>query len=281
MSRYPGASWKELNSHFSALQSGMWYNMHIQNPPRSANCRGNGRDLVERCDVHSIPHASGIYQILCVPTGKVYIGSSNDLNNRYRQHFVALKSGTHANTYLQRAYSRYGHDAFVFSILELVPIELLIEREQYWMDATQCCLRSRGFNRVPKAGSNTGFKRSAVLRAADSARAKERMSRPGMREAVSKVHSGKTISDSHRARVAEAARKRQLTSENKASLIAKAVGRYIAIDPAGTVYEVVNLKAFCQEHGLNYGSVKSVAREQGKSRTGWRFQRIELPERLR
>jgi predicted GIY-YIG superfamily endonuclease len=41
------------------------------------------------------PHASGVYQIRCIPTGKVYVGSAVDLFKRWAQHHRTLRKGEH------------------------------------------------------------------------------------------------------------------------------------------------------------------------------------------
>src|SRR4051794_5191752 len=91
--------------------------------------------------MHSIRGASGVYQILCVPTGKVYIASSVDLYDRWQEHRWALHRGIHHSQYLQRAWNKYGETVFAFSVLELVSTELLLEAEQRWIDKTCCCER--------------------------------------------------------------------------------------------------------------------------------------------
>ena len=85
--------------------------------------------------MQSIPHAPGIYQILCVPTGKIYIGSTQDINKRWRDHRCLLRCGRHENSKLQRAWNKYGEEAFAFSILELVLLtDVLLDREQRYLD---------------------------------------------------------------------------------------------------------------------------------------------------
>lgn len=104
-----------------------------------------------------LPRTSGIYQILCVPTGKVYIGSAVNLRQRHRDHLSALRNNTHANRYLQRAWNKYGADAFEFSVLEMVEDKKsLLVREQAWMDNIHCCDRNVGYNISPTAGSLQG-----------------------------------------------------------------------------------------------------------------------------
>jgi group I intron endonuclease len=114
--------------------------------------------------MQSISNGSGVYQILCVPTGKVYVGSASNLRIRWREHRWTLNRGTHHSQYLQRAWNKYGETEFVFSVLELVPPELLLEAEQQWINATHCYERDCGFNICPTAGSVLGIKRSDATR---------------------------------------------------------------------------------------------------------------------
>ena len=44
----------------------------------------------------TIPTTSGI-RIVCVPTGKFYIGSAVNLRKPYSDHFTALRHNTHFN----------------------------------------------------------------------------------------------------------------------------------------------------------------------------------------
>ena len=60
----------------------------------------------------------GVYQILCVKTGKRYIGSSCDIQKRWRGHCQKLNSNKHDNIHLQRAWNKYGQEAFRLCLLE-------------------------------------------------------------------------------------------------------------------------------------------------------------------
>jgi group I intron endonuclease len=116
--------------------------------------------------MHSIPHESGVYQILCVPTGKVYVGSAVNLVRRWKEHCKNLRRGNHINLYLQHAWDKYGEAAFTFSVVELVPKESLLEAEQRWIDATRCYEQDRGFNICSDARSALGIKRRPETRQA-------------------------------------------------------------------------------------------------------------------
>lgn len=96
---------------------------------------------------------AGVYQIRCLPTGKVYIGSAVNLGRRWQQHRSSLRRGEHGNPYLQQAWMKYGEDQFEFSVLECVERDNLLLKEQFWIDQTGCTDRKVGFNVYPIAGS--------------------------------------------------------------------------------------------------------------------------------
>ena len=91
---------------------------------------------------------SGIYQIKCLATNKVYVGRSKNLARRIRRHFSKLDSGEHKNSHLQAAYIKYGLSEFSVSILEFCSNEDLEEREMHYFEVTGCCDRKLGFNMV-------------------------------------------------------------------------------------------------------------------------------------
>lgn len=99
------------------------------------------------------PRSSGVYQILCKPTGKIYIGSAVNFRERWSQHQSSLRRGVHRNIYLQNAWDKYGAARFEFSVLEFVERADLLRSEQVWIDKTRCTDQKIGFNLYPIAGS--------------------------------------------------------------------------------------------------------------------------------
>lgn len=77
---------------------------------------------------------SGIYKILNVENGDFYIGSSKNLNKRWRDHQFKLNLGKHINCILQRSWNKYGENSFKFEIIELCSNEKLFEKEQFYLD---------------------------------------------------------------------------------------------------------------------------------------------------
>ncbi len=78
---------------------------------------------------------AGIYQIMNRHDYHMYIGSSVNIKKRWRDHKDALSKNTHSNIRLQRAWNKYGEDAFDFSVVEYEEnLNILEIREQYYTD---------------------------------------------------------------------------------------------------------------------------------------------------
>lgn len=107
----------------------------------------------------------GIYAIRHLQSGKLYVGSANDLERRFIEHRTTLDAKKHPNRHLQRAWNKYGNDAFTFEVLEYVEdARRLVEREQHWLDRTESYKRPRGYNLAHRAQSMLGYKHSTAAR---------------------------------------------------------------------------------------------------------------------
>lgn len=124
----------------------------------------------------SILSSCGIYSIRNKFNGKQYIGSSVNIRKRWNAHRKCLLGGTHHSTKLQRAWTKYGSDAFEWLVLEYIegPVDKqhVLSREQCWIDSQNSA--AAGYNALLKAGSPMGSKRTAETRARMSEAAKKR-----------------------------------------------------------------------------------------------------------
>jgi hypothetical protein len=59
-----------------------------------------------------------IYRWTCMPTGRVYIGSTKNADKRRREHVNALRRGDHHCKPMQADYADHGEAAFRFEVLE-------------------------------------------------------------------------------------------------------------------------------------------------------------------
>lgn len=81
--------------------------------------------------------SNGIYKILNQINGKYYIGSSYNIERRWITHKSHLKNHTHINIALQRAWDKYGPDAFKLEILlncDGYTRDERFEAEQFYLD---------------------------------------------------------------------------------------------------------------------------------------------------
>jgi len=85
-----------------------------------------------------------IYQIKNKENGKIYIGSTKNWNKRKARHIKDLKNESHHNIVLQRAWKKYGEEAFDFSIIE--ETEKVREREQEILDERKPFWDNGGYN---------------------------------------------------------------------------------------------------------------------------------------
>ena len=104
---------------------------------------------------------SGIYFILNKISLKLYIGSAVYLVARKSKHFTDLAKNKHYNEHLQRAYNKYGHEAFDFIIIEFVERSNLIEREAYYIAKHRATEEEFGYNKCAIHNGMTGRKHSA------------------------------------------------------------------------------------------------------------------------
>jgi len=122
---------------------------------------------------------SGVYQIKNVINNKLYIGSSNNVTKRWISHKSLLENKKHKNKYLINAWHKYGRNSFIFSVIEYVEIDKLIEREQHYIDFYNTSDRNFGYNLAPKAGRTAGcvFSNETRKKMSDSAKKKSPMSK--------------------------------------------------------------------------------------------------------
>lgn len=148
---------------------------------------------------------TGVYCIQCKVTGKRYIGSSAIcLTHRMCQHRTDLRLKSHHSILLQRAWDKYGEQAFHFTILEECPPEKCLEREQHWMDSHQTFDPKFGYNILPKAGSRLGVPIPYEQRQMISAKLKGRKLTEQHRKNISAGGKGQKRSEETKRKISEA-----------------------------------------------------------------------------
>jgi group I intron endonuclease len=72
-----------------------------------------------------------VYAIRHKSSGRCYVGSTISEKKRRSQHFSGLRKGRHCNVHLQRAFAKYGEDAFDWLVLEQT--QELAKQELNWI----------------------------------------------------------------------------------------------------------------------------------------------------
>lgn len=76
----------------------------------------------------------GIYCIEFLLDGRIYLGSSNKVSKRLKNHNTCLKKGNHRNSNLQEAYNLFGEECFIGFVMEYCDSKDQFMREQVYLD---------------------------------------------------------------------------------------------------------------------------------------------------
>ena len=92
----------------------------------------------------------GIYKITNKINGKVYVGQSIDIEERWKQHeYKAFNTNGNAyNSAIHQAFRKYGVENFEYQVIELCSIEELDTKEIYWIEKLNT-LAPNGYNILP------------------------------------------------------------------------------------------------------------------------------------
>jgi group I intron endonuclease len=168
---------------------------------------------------------SGIYQITCLSNGKIYIGSSVSIEKRWNEHRSDLRRNKHHSQYLQRTWNKYGEESFAFEFIEEVEAELLLEREQHYLDTLRPWERDIGFNSCRIAGNTLGFKHSEESKRKMSKSRKGRKHTEETKRKMSEAHKGRAFSEETRRKMSDSAKGKIVSEETRQKMSESQKGR--------------------------------------------------------
>lgn len=163
-----------------------------------------------------------LYHIRNTETNDVYVGSSHNVIKRKKWHFSHLEKGTHHSILLQRAYSKYGKDKFVFEVLNTVEVSTDKELkvfEQNLLDTQQC---RYNVSRVASGGDKLSYhpnkleicmRRSKSFRKMFNILTTEERSRLWGRHGIENGMYGKTHTDEVKSFLSENTKQKSRTKE--------------------------------------------------------------------
>jgi group I intron endonuclease len=210
---------------------------------------------------HEHGNQGGIYKILNLQNGRIYIGSTYRFKNRAKSHTSELKTNRHLNKFLQNDFNKCGEAAFVFEVLEVVDGDrsVRVEREQFhidqWYDNQKNC-----YNLVKEARDNRGGTRN---KKPDDPTTSGRC-KPFSEERLAKHR--ETLKQAWQDPELRQARKEKST-ERWSKFSAN-----ITVTHEETGEQVVitsSVKQFCKHKGLSYKAFNQLINGKIKSSGGW------------
>lgn len=213
---------------------------------------------------------SGIYKILNLLNGKCYIGSSEYLSRRLKDHRVYLKNNTHPCRHLQNSYNKYGISAFVYGIIEYCEVEDLLKNEQYWIDKTHISVR---YNKRVIAESNKGFKFSEESKEKLRKRKVWNKGKTGMLATSGCIKKGQRISIKTEFKKGLLPWNKERTGLQKEDIIdgKRRKISFMLVSPNGVLYEGICLKWFADEMNISYSLLQNVIKNNKSYQSGWRL----------
>lgn len=92
---------------------------------------------------------SGVYKIVNVIDGKIYVGESKNIERRFIDHIYKLLKKEHVNNHLQNAVNLYGLENFRFEVLEFCDSIETKRVEHHWVIRLQSFEKDKGYNIKP------------------------------------------------------------------------------------------------------------------------------------
>ena len=162
-----------------------------------------------------LPVACGVYKIHNNHTKDFYVGSSFNIRKRLFKHLNLLRNNIHPNQHLQNSWNKYGEHCFEFSILDICDREVVISKEQHFIDTL-----SPQFNKSKTAISNKGAPHTEEARKRISEGVRKWLADGGeeLRKRLSIAHSGKVATRESIQRGVDSKKRFYSTAEGRMSL---------------------------------------------------------------
>lgn len=188
----------------------------------------------------------GVYAIINASAHRAYVGSSIDVFKRLSTHKRELKRNKHHCVHLQRAWNKYGEEAFYWDVFDLgkstVP---LVEREQVFIDMFWDSKNL--YNTCRVAGSCLGIKQSQSTKDKRAEKLRGSTRSPEQKARISAARKAVGITPDHAKLLAELAslRRYKMSSEDRMMYLERIAAGETQKAIAASV--PINIKAFRRE----------------------------------
>jgi len=214
----------------------------------------------------------GVYNIINKINEKVYVGSVDNIDDetcrcRWYAHKRDLKKTRHHNIYLQRAWNKYGPDAFYIQCVEECPKDQLLIREQHYLNIAKLHPETYYNISYDATAPFRGKKHSeqAKLRISIANKGKVRKHSKEAKRKMSLANKGKKRSEESKRKQSESNKGKKVSEETRRKLSEAHNGQnakdYIFMNPGDKIVHIHNLNKFCRENNLKPNAMHKVHKE--------------------
>lgn len=201
----------------------------------------------------------GIYKITSITSGKIYIGCASNVRTRINGHLYDLRKDKHNNSYLQRAWTKYGEENFIFEMIEKCDISDLHAREHYWVNELNCLDRSTGYNLKPTNPNGCSIHSEATI---EKLRQANKGKKPS--QACIEALKQRTLSYEHKKLL-----KKSREGINYTKLHREKRGKKITDITTGVIYS--SLAEVCELIGMTKGSLSRILLGKRINKTTFKY----------
>ena len=218
----------------------------------------------------------GIYLIVNTLNGKIYVGSSVNIQNRWWKHQSNLNRDVEEeeNTHLISAWKKYGSTSFIVEVVEYCPGVSdgdLRHREDWWIELLGTLDPNKGYNKQKATGGPTGQRRS------EETKAKIGAANKGNTVWRGRKHKPESIEKIRTANTGKRATPETIIKLSKSHMGQKAKN-WEVVSPTGEVFVICGLSQLCRDNKLDSGNMSKVASGKKSQHKGWKVR--ELPSNL-
>lgn len=201
----------------------------------------------------------GIYKITSITSGKIYIGCASNVRTRINGHLYDLRKDKHNNSYLQKAWTKYGEENFIFEMIEKCDISDLHAREHYWVNELNCLDRSTGYNLKPTNPNGCSIHSEATI---EKLRQANKGKKPS--QACIEALKQRTLSCEHKKLL-----KKSREGINYTKLHREKRGKKIIDITTGVIYS--SLAEVCELIGMTKGSLSRILLGKRINKTTFKY----------
>lgn len=213
-----------------------------------------------------------VYVLTNERNGKQYVGQTRQLLKKRVAHHAwasTLKTGTP----IAHAAAKYGMESFKLEILQKCNSEEEADSAEIFFATSLGTFVPRGYNL--RAGRLRGVVHPQVNARIAAALRGRRLSAEHRRK-LSIAHTGIPLSAAARAKLSRLWKGRPLPLLARINSRLATERTYTLVDPGGQLVTIVNMAAFCREHGLSRFKMSEVVHGRRAAYRGWR--RAELQQ---